>query len=75
MKFSEQARAAGATDFNPLSHEEKQAIVVAALRLAAEQSGQYQHAAGFDTDSRIFDMEQICDWIDYLTDCHCSLCS
>lgn len=75
MVFSQKARAAGATDFNPLSHEQKQTIVTAIIRGAAEQAGQYQHAAFFNGDNDIYDMEQIADWIDQLTNCHCALCA
>lgn len=64
-----------ATDFNGLTHSEKQAIVTALIRGAAEQWGEVCMPAADVGDNRQFHMEQIADWIDQLTDCHCSLCS
>ena len=64
-----------ATDFNDLLHAEKQAIVVAALRACSEAWGEVCMPAADIGDNRQFVMEQLCDWVDQLTDCHCSLCA
>lgn len=52
------------TDFNTLSHAEKQGIVTAALRACAEMWGEECMPAADAGDNRTFVMEQLCDWVD-----------
>lgn len=57
-------RATRCTDFNTLPFAEKQSILCALIRGAADQWGEECMPAADIGDNRLFCMEQICDWVD-----------